>query len=99
MPVPYTIIHNKQNMRFEIHVDDQIAFLEYRLHDGNIAFMHTEVPALFAGKGAGSALAVYAFQYARENNLPVKVYCPFVAKFIKKYPEYQSQVIPNREHL
>lgn len=85
-------------MRFEILENDQLAFLEYRLHEGFIAFMHTEVPDAFAGKGAASALAVYAFDYAKENNLPVKVYCSFVAKFVTKHPEYQAQVIPKPEH-
>ncbi|MES1225817.1 MAG: GNAT family N-acetyltransferase, partial [Bacteroidota bacterium] len=98
MSSTYTITNNKQNMRFEIPENDRLAFLEYRLHDGTIAFMHTEVPEAFAGRGAASALAVYAFNYAKENNLPVKVYCSFVAKFVKKHPEYQSQIVPKPEH-
>ncbi len=70
----FTITHNKQNMRFEVLIDDHKAFLEYRMKDGDIAFMHAEVPESLSGKGIASALAVYAFNYAKENNLPVIVY-------------------------
>jgi len=94
----YTITNNKQNMRFEIQLDNQLAFLEYRMDAGNIAFMHTEVPGELSGKGIASALAVFAFNYAKENNLPVKVYCPFVTTFLKRHPGYLEQVIPIREH-
>ena len=88
------IVHNKPNMRFEVSEGDTIAFLEYRMRDGDIAFMHTEVPDVLAGKGIASALAVYAFNYAKENNLPVIVYCPFVKTFLKRHPEYHAQLDP-----
>jgi len=39
-------------------------------------------------------LAVYAFKYAKENNLPVIVYCPFVKTYLKGHPEYNVQLDP-----
>lgn len=89
----YEITTNTVNKRFEVKLEDKYAFLEYRLYDGNIALMHTEVPDTLGGRGIASALAVYAFNYAKENNLPVIVYCPFVTTFLKRHPEYQSQVV------
>jgi len=77
----YEITNNEQNMRFELKLEGQVAFLEYRYKKGNLALMHTEVPAVLEGKGLGSALAKYAFQFAKQNNLPVLVYCPFVSSF------------------
>jgi len=94
----YEIATNTVNKRFEVKLEDNYAFLEYRLYDGNIALMHTEVPDALGGRGIASALAVYAFNYAKENNLPVIVYCPFVATFLKRHPEYQSQVIAKSSH-
>ena len=89
----YIITNNTTNKRFEVLLDDNLAFLEYRIHDGTIALMHTEVPEILGGKGIAGALAAYAFNYAKENNLPVIVYCPFVLTYLKRHPEYQSQVI------
>lgn len=88
------ITHNQENKQFEVWVDDEKAFLEYRMKEGDIAFMHTEVPQALAGKGIASALATYAFKYAKDNNLPVIVYCPFVAAFLKRHPEYNAQLDP-----
>jgi len=64
------------------------------MKDGDIAFMHTEVPEVLSGKGIAGALAVYAFKYAKENNLPVIVYCPFVKTYLKRHPEYNVQLDP-----
>jgi len=89
----YEITNNEQNMRFELKLEGQVAFLEYRYKKGNLALMHTEVPAVLEGKGLGSALAKYAFQFAKQNNLPVLVYCPFVSSFLKRHPEYEQQVV------
>jgi len=55
--------------------------------------MHTEVPEKLGGKGIGTALAAYGFEYAKENDLPVKIYCPFVLTYFKRHPELQDLVV------
>jgi predicted GNAT family acetyltransferase len=90
---PLNIFNNKQRQQFQVHLDGAIASLEYRLNDGMIVLMHTEVPEKFGGHGVGSALAQFALDYARANHLPVKVYCPFVATFVKRHPEYKDIVV------
>lgn len=88
------ITHNPHNQQFEILLDGEKAFLVYRMKGNSIAFMHTEVPPSLSGRGIASALAVYAFKFAKENNLPVIVYCPFVATFLKRHPGYNVQLDP-----
>lgn len=88
----YTITNNQQQQRFETMVDNEVAFLEYRFYKKDIALMHTLVPTPLEGRGIASALAKYAFDYAKQHNLPVMVYCPFVATFLKRHPEYNQQV-------
>ena len=86
------IINNEQLMHFEIHEGDAIAYLEYRYYKKDIAFMHTEVPKSMSGKGIASALAEYAFRFAKENNKKVMVFCPFVAAYLKRHPELKEQL-------
>ncbi len=83
---------NEKQQRFEVHADDEIAYLQYRFYKGDIALMHTFVPGKLGGKGIATALAKYALDHAKENNLRVMVYCPFVAGFLKKNPEYNVLV-------
>lgn len=92
MPQEYHITHNESLMHFEIHEGNEVAFLEYRFYKKDIAFMHTEVPKSMEGKGVASALAVYAFQYAKQIDKPVMVYCPFVAVYLKRHPELNEQL-------
>jgi len=91
---PLTIVNNEQQQQFQVRVDDDLAYLEYRLYKGDIALMHTEVPDRLAGRGIASALAEYAIKYAREHKTPVMVYCPFVASWLKKHPENRDVLDP-----
>jgi predicted GNAT family acetyltransferase len=89
---PYAVINNEKNLRFEISEVQEIAYLEYRYFKKAIALMHTLVPEALNGKGIAYALAHYAFEWARGNRKRVIVYCPFVAAYLKRHPEYNDIV-------
>jgi hypothetical protein len=89
---PLQIFNNTERQQFQVTAENDLASLEYRLSDGKLVLMHTEVPEKLSGHGMGSALAEYAFKYARTNHLPVKVYCPFVQAYIKRHPEFNDLV-------
>lgn len=88
----FKIRNNTVNQQFEIEAEGEIAYLSYRFYKSDIAFMHTFVPKILEGKGVASALAKYAFNYAKENKKLVMVYCPFVGRFLKTHPEYNQQI-------
>lgn len=85
-----TVTDNVDASRFEVSLDGETAFAEYRLHPGMITLPHTVVPPSFEGKGVASALAHFAFGYARDKGLTVNPTCPFMAAWIKKHPEEQD---------
>jgi hypothetical protein len=82
------IINNNAKHRYELAVDGHIAATYYRLADGVITFIHTEVPPELGGKGIGSKLIQGALDQVRAAGLKVIVQCPFVKSFIDKHPEY-----------
>lgn len=86
----YTVTNNEKEQRFEILEGDHLGYLEYRFYKNNIAMMHTFVPDELEGRGIASALAHYALEWAREHQKPVIVYCPFVAAYLKRHPEYNE---------
>lgn len=90
---PFTIINNQERQQFQTTIDGETAYLEYRLHDGMLVLMHTEVPEKLGGKGVATALAAYGFGYAKEKSLPVKIYCPFVLTYAKRHPELSGQIV------
>jgi predicted GNAT family acetyltransferase len=80
--------------RFEIHVDDQVAFLTFRVRGSIVSIIHTEVPESLRGNGLGEALAKAALDDAHRRGMTVKPYCPFVAWYIENNPEFRVLVDP-----
>ena len=83
------IINNTKLSRFETEINGEFAYVDYRYYKDDIALMHTFVPDMARGKGISSALAKFALDYVKAQNLKLLVYCPVVAKFIKQHPEYE----------
>jgi uncharacterized protein len=88
----YSVNNNEKEQRLEIREQNELAYLEYRYHKEDIVLMHTFVPDPLGGKGVASSLARYALEWAREKGKRVIVYCPFVAAYLKRHPEYSDIV-------
>lgn len=91
----FKVIHNEPEGRFEVHLDGQVAFAEYRLLANGVLFPHTEVPAAFEGRGVGSALVRAALAWVREQNQVVMPVCTFVAGYIERHPDLHDLVHPD----
>ncbi|GLR46551.1 GNAT family N-acetyltransferase [Sphingomonas astaxanthinifaciens] len=82
------VVNNEAAHRFEIALDDgQVAFAEYRLLPGLVAFPHTVVPPAHEGQGLASAIARASLDWAREQGLKVAPRCSFYAKYMARHPE------------
>jgi len=84
------IVNNRTHHRYELAVDGHLAATYYKIADGVITFIHTEVPPELGGKGVGSRLILGALDQARAAGLKVIAQCPFVKAFIEKHPAYQD---------
>lgn len=89
----YTVINNEKQMQFEIHTGGETAMLEYRFNNKDIALMHTFVPDHLNGQGIASTLAKYALDWIKGQHKKALVYCPFVAAYVKRHPEYDDVII------
>ena len=83
---------DEENQRFELDVNGNIAFIDYKETSSTIALIHTEAPAALSGTGAAAALVEKTLQYIKEAGKTVSPYCPYVFAFIKKHPEWKSLV-------
>jgi predicted GNAT family acetyltransferase len=86
------VVMNEAERRFEIALDGETAFAEYRLVDHGIILPHTVVPEAFEGRGIASQLAKGALGYARDHGLKVIPTCPFIAGYIAKHAEWHDIV-------
>jgi predicted GNAT family acetyltransferase len=90
----YTVVNNDTEKQFEITTEGEKAYLVYRFHKGDIAFMHTFVPKALEGKGLAETLVKAAFAYAETHKMPVMNYCPYVSVFLKRHPDYTKFLDP-----
>jgi predicted GNAT family acetyltransferase len=80
--------NNPEKQRYELSVDGHLAATYYRITDGVITFVHTEVPDALAGRGVGGKLVKGALDQVRAAGLKVVPQCPFVRAYIEKHPDY-----------
>ncbi|RLL65765.1 GNAT family N-acetyltransferase [Streptomyces sp. Z26] len=88
--------------RYEARVDGETEIAgvaEYIRTAELVAFVHTEVPAAYEGRGVGSALARTALDDARAAGLRVLATCPYFAGWIARHPEYQDLLYQSRSHV
>ncbi len=81
---------NAEKNQYEIHIDGDLARIEYIKAQGKIFLTHTEVPAKFEGKGIGSALVKQVLDDIRQKELILVPLCPFVTAYLNRHPEYNS---------
>ncbi len=93
------VVNNKEKKRFEVHIGEHMAIMDYVPAGNTIVFTHTEVPVALEGNGIGSKMAREALAYAAELELKVLPVCPYVAAFIGRHPEYRQQVFGVDKHI
>lgn len=90
----YTIVNNTKRRRFETHIGEELAYIQYGYHNEAIVLLHTFVPESMRGQGVSTALAHFALEYIKAHNMKMIVYCPFVKKYLKRHPEYEYMRLP-----
>jgi predicted GNAT family acetyltransferase len=88
-----TVTDRPNELRYEIEADGEVAgFLMYRVEPGVLDLVHTDVDPKWEGKGVGAALVQGALDDVRARGLKVRPFCPFVAAYIRRHPEYEDLV-------
>ena len=86
------VVNNKAHHRYELVVNGHLAATYYKLDEGVITFVHTEVPPELGGQGVGSRLVKGALDQVRADGWKVIAQCPFVKTYIDKHGEYTDLV-------
>ena len=89
---------NPEEHRYEALLDGKlVGFIQYRLHDGRMTMVHTEVEPAYEGQGVGSELAKVALEDVRDRGLKVVPRCPFIAR-LRAAPRPTSTSTLSRNH-
>jgi predicted GNAT family acetyltransferase len=88
------IVHNQARSRFELEVDGETAFTEYRRSGGTMTLYHTLTPPALRGRGLAAKVVQTALEYARAEGLKVIPLCWYVSGHIQSHPEFKDLLAP-----
>jgi len=88
------VTHNAAKHRFELVVDGQTVFTEYRLSPGVMTLFHTLTPPALRGRGLAWSVVQAALEYARREGLKVLPLCWYVNGHIQGHPEFRDLLAP-----
>ncbi len=78
--------------RFVIEQGGATAELNYRLRNGRLILVHTEVPDELEGHGVGGHLVRAAIERAAAEELTVVPWCPFARHWLREHDDVASTV-------
>jgi len=84
---------DKEAKRYPMPVDVGEVFIEHILAQERIFLAHTEVPIGLEGNGYGSAIIAKALEDVKERGSTLVPLYPFLARYIKKNPEWKELVL------
>ena len=85
-------VHNEAQSRFEFRLDGWLCRCDYRLVEGVMHLVHTEVPPLLEGRGLAARLVRAALDHARAQGLKVAPRCSYVRTYLQRHPQDQDLV-------
>jgi uncharacterized protein len=84
---------NIDKRRFELRIDEEVAgFADYRVRDGILVIVHSEIDPAHRGEGLGGTLAAQTLLQLRERGERAVMACPFFARYVAGHPEWSDVV-------
>jgi predicted GNAT family acetyltransferase len=91
---PYRVVDNPDELRYEIYVRDELAgYIRYRIEQGIVVLVHTDVEPRWEGGWVGKTLVREALDDLRSRGLSTAVICPYIRSFVQTNQEYAELVV------
>ena len=84
------VLDNTAQSRYELKLDDGVAFIDYTSRGNVRTLTHAEVPVSLRGGGIAGRLTSGALQLARSQGVKVIPRCPYVVTFMERHPEFND---------
>lgn len=89
-PAGSAVSDHPARSRFELLLQDSVAFIQYQRVGERYVLLHAEVPPALRGRGIGAQLTSGALELVRAGCGTVEPRCPYVARFIAQHVQYQD---------
>ncbi|MCE1169112.1 MAG: N-acetyltransferase [Sphingobacteriia bacterium] len=92
-PEVHNLLNNEDLHRFELYVDNEVAFIDYIMTADKIYILtHTEVPKALRGRDIGKTLVRKTLDQIKMSGFRLVPLCPFIAGFVKDHSCYKDIV-------
>jgi predicted GNAT family acetyltransferase/glutaredoxin len=92
IPNRLNIIHDKENKRFTLDINGELAKVEYTLKNDKMYLIHSEVPYNLRGQGIGKVVVEKAFEKLTEEGYNAVAVCSYI-KVVAMRSEKWSSII------
>jgi predicted GNAT family acetyltransferase len=82
------VYDNQERSRYELDIDGQIVFANYRRTGSTLAILHVEAPLPLRGTGAAGKLMQGIMEIARATGAKVVPLCSYASAWLRRHREY-----------
>ncbi|MCG2462710.1 N-acetyltransferase [Flavobacteriaceae bacterium F89] len=84
------IKHDKENSRFTMDIDGQTAKVDYKMKNGKMHLVYSEVPYNLRSNGIGKELVERTFQKLTEEGYQAVAICSYIRAVALKSPKWSD---------
>ena len=84
--------NNTALSRYEMDVDGDVAFANYRMAPGMVIITHVETPRALRGRCIGARMVEGALRTIRADGLKVVAGCSFARAYLAEHPEHHDLI-------
>jgi uncharacterized protein len=81
---------NTARSRFELVEQEEMAFANYELSDGQLIIPYVEAPPALRGTGTAGRLLEGVVEHARQRELKIVPICGYAVSWFRRHSEHQS---------
>jgi predicted GNAT family acetyltransferase len=83
---------NAERSRYELEIDGQIVFANYRRDGGILSILHVEAPPALRGSGAAGRLMQGIVETARGTGAKIVPLCGYADAWLRRHREFAGLV-------
>ena len=90
IPSRLDIVHDKENMRFTLDINGELAKVDYSINNGKMYLNHSEVPYNLRGQGIGKVLVEKTFEQLTKEGYKTVAVCTYIKAVARRSDKWNK---------
>ena len=92
IPSRLDIVHEKENRRFTLDINGELAKVAYNIRDGKMYLNHSEVPYNLRGQGIGKVLVEKTFEQLTKEGYTAVAICSYIRAIAQRSEHWNTSM-------